>query len=309
MGVCQVRRNMAGRLYSLSYSAICSAGVDPIEKKPLFQFYPGSMSFSMATVGCNVRCQFCQNWQISQLPRLQDKLPGERHDPEAIVASAVQHRCESISFTYTEPTVFMELCGEVGRRARQQGLKNVFVSNGFMTIEALEYAGDFLDAINVDLKAYTEEFYRNFCKAKLAPVLETLRYIARQTDIWLEVTTLVIPGKNDSEQELQQIAVFIAGELGAGVPWHISRFHPCYEMQDTPATPVETLEKAYELGRKAGLRYIYVGNAPGCGRENTLCHQCGAVLIERSGYQLVGSKISDGKCASCRTEVAGVGVG
>jgi len=305
LGICRVRRNIDGKLYSLNYHAICSTGVDPIEKKPLFHFQPGRGSFSIAAPGCNFRCDFCQNWQISQLPRLQDDLVGRSYRPQQIVSAAKQHRCASIAYTYTEPTVFMEICAECGRLAHQQGIANVFVSNGYMTIEALEYARDFLDAINVDLKSFNEDFYRDRCKASLAPVLETLRYIGQKTDIWLEVTTLVVPGQNDSDSELQQIAEFIAGELGPHVPWHISRFHPDFEMTDSIPTPAETLTRAYDFARQAGLRYVYVGNMPGLGYENTLCHQCGQVLIERYGYRLGQYNLINGACTGCGTTLAG----
>ena len=308
VGVCQVRRNVQGKLYSLNYEAVCAAGVDPIEKKPLFHFQPGSRSFSIAAAGCNFRCDFCQNWQISQLPRRQEELGGRLYQPADMVREAKKQRCRSISYTYTEPTIFMELCGEVGRLARQEGLSNVFVSNGYMTIEAVEYVRDFLDAINVDLKAITEEFYRKYCQASLGPVLETLKYIAKETDIWLEVTTLVVPGLNDGEAELKQAAEFVAHELGEQVPWHVSRFHPDYQRTDSYPTPAQTMSLAYEMGKQAGLRYVYVGNMPTFGHENTVCHACGQILIERFGYQIGEYNIVNSACPGCGTEVAGVGL-
>jgi pyruvate formate lyase activating enzyme len=307
-GICQVRRNEGGTLYSLNYHKVCSTAIDPIEKKPLFQFQPGSRSLSVACPGCNFRCDFCQNWQISQLPRLHEKLVGRSHTPEEIVQAAKQNRCANISYTYTEPTIFMELCAECGRLAKQEGLANVFVSNGFMTIEAIEYAQDFLDGINVDLKAFTEEFYRDHCKARLAPVLDTLRHIAGNTEIWLEVTTLIVPSLNDSEEEITQIAEFIAHELGPEVPWHISRFHPDYQQDRLSPTTSDALETAYEIGKQAGLHYIYVGNLPGCGKESTYCHECGNLLIERSGYRLGQYNIVNGSCPGCGMKVAGVGL-
>ena len=307
-GICQVRQNVDGTLYTLNYHAICTTHVDPIEKKPLFHFQPGSRSFSVATAGCNFQCDFCQNWQISQLPRRQDHLVGDAYEPETIVRAAKQQRCASIAYTYTEPTIFMELASDCGRLARKEGLANVFVSNGYMTIEAIEYARDFLDAINVDLKAFTEEFYRQTCKATLAPVLESLKYIAQKTDIWLEVTTLVVPGMNDSEEELRQIAEFIANELGVQVPWHISRFHPDYQRSDSYGTPAETMTRAYELGREAGLRYVFMGNMPGTGKESTYCHECGQVLIERIGYQMGQYNLLNGACTGCGAAMAGKGL-
>ncbi|KPK77943.1 MAG: radical SAM protein [Phycisphaerae bacterium SM23_30] len=308
VGICRVRRNVEGKLYSLNYHAICSTAIDPIEKKPLFHFQPGSRSLSVATGGCNFQCDFCQNWQISQMPRQQKTLSGRSYPPAQIVEAALQNRCRSISFTYTEPTIFMEICADCGRLAKKQGLANVFVSNGYMTIEALKFARDFLDGINVDLKSFREEFYRQHCKASLTPVLETLRYIARHTNIWLEITTLVIPQINDGQEELKQIAGFLAEELGPEVPWHISRFHPDFQRTDSYPTPSETLMRAYEIGKEAGLHYVYVGNMPGSGHESTVCHECGHLLIERVGYQIGSYNIINSACPNCGTGVAGKGL-
>ncbi|MBN1846745.1 MAG: AmmeMemoRadiSam system radical SAM enzyme [Sedimentisphaerales bacterium] len=307
-GACQVRANEGGVLYSLNYHKVCSTAVDPIEKKPLFHFQPGSRSLSVACPGCNFRCDFCQNWQISQLPRLHEKLIGRSHTPQEVVLAARQNHCRSISYTYTEPTVFMELCAECGRLARRQHLANVFVSNGFMTIEAIEYARDFLDAINIDLKAFTEQFYQKHCRARLAPVLETLRHVARRTEIWLEVTTLVIPGRNDSDQELRQMAEFIANELGPDVPWHLSRFHPDYQLDEPAPTPPATLERACQFARQAGLRHVYVGNLPGSGYEDTICPDCGHLLVERRGYRIGRYQILNGACPACGAKVVGRGL-
>jgi pyruvate formate lyase activating enzyme len=304
-GVCRVRKNIDGVLYSLNYHNVCSAGIDPIEKKPLFHYQPGSRSFSIAAPGCNFQCDFCQNWQISQLPRMQDHLEGQPYTPDAIVAAAIKNRCRSISYTYTEPTVFMELCVECGRLARRMGLGNVFVSNGYMTAEAVDLMQEFVDAINVDLKAFTEDFYRTRCKAALQGVLDTLIYIAQKTDIWLEVTTLVVPGLNDSDDELRAIAAFIAEKLGEHVPWHISRFHPQYKQTGLPPTPIETLTAAYDFGKQAGLRYIYIGNVPGRGHESTICHQCDQLLIERNGYNIDQFNLTNGACPGCGAKPAG----
>ena len=308
LGRCCVRQNVGGKLYTLSYDAVCAVNVDPIEKKPLFHFQPGKRSFSVATVGCNLRCDFCQNWRISQAPRLKNRVAGESYKPAEIVASAAKSDCASIAYTYTEPTVFMELAADCGRLAREQGLANVFVSNGFMTIEALDYARDFLDGINVDLKSYRDEFYRDICKASLEPVLDSLRYIAKETHIWLEVTTLIVTGQNDSDEELRELAAFIADQLGPDVPWHISRFRPDYERDSGGATPTATLERAYEFGKQAGLRYVYVGNLPGSGMESTHCHDCGQLLIERVGYQLGQYNLLNGACSGCGTAMAGFGL-
>ncbi|MHC4521517.1 MAG: AmmeMemoRadiSam system radical SAM enzyme, partial [Planctomycetota bacterium] len=226
LGHCCVRKNVGGTLYSLNYDKVCAANPDPIEKKPLFHFQPGTQSFSVATMGCNFRCAFCQNWQISQAALESGRINGQAITPEEMVRAAVQHGCKSIAYTYTEPTVFMELCRDCGCLAKERGLANVFVSNGYMTREAIDFAADWLGGINVDLKAFHEDYYTRLCKARLQPVLDTIAYIAKETDIWMEITTLLVPGENDSEEELKQLADFLVREAGPDVPWHISRFHP-----------------------------------------------------------------------------------
>ena len=308
LGRCHVRQNIDGVLYSLNYDKLCAANADPIEKKPLFHFQPGSKSFSIATPGCNFQCVFCQNWQISQMPYQQNVLDGESCSPERIVETAIQAGCKSIAYTYTEPTIFMELCSETARRAKKSGLTNVFVSNGFLSIEAIDFVKPWLDGINVDLKAFTEAYYRDLCKARLAPVLETIRYIAQKTDIWLELTTLIVPGKNDSDDELRTIVEFIAHETSVDTPWHVSRFYPQYKMGDTRPTEEKVLERAYDIGRQAGLRYVYTGNLPGVRTESTYCYSCGALLIDREGYQVKQNLIDDHRCPRCGAEIAGFGL-
>lgn len=305
LGRCHVRKNRGGVLYSLNYDKLCAANPDPIEKKPLFHFQPGSRSFSIATPGCNFQCVFCQNWQISQMPYTQNDLEGSEYSPERIVEAAIQSGCKSIAYTYTEPTIFMELCFETAQLARQNGLSNVFVSNGYMTTEAIDFASPWLDGINIDLKAFSEIYYRDLCKAKLKPVLETISYIAKKTDIWMEITTLVVSGKNDSDGELRSIAEFIAKEASVDVPWHISRFYPQYKLTDTKQTDEKRLEQAYDIGKEAGLRYVYMGNLPGARAESTYCYSCGALLIERTGYQIQQNLIDDAHCPECGAEIAG----
>ncbi len=305
VGFCQVRRNIGGELVSLNYDRLCAANEDPIEKKPLFHFMPESLSFSIACVGCNLRCEFCQNWQISQMALEEGRISGQQIDPADLVSHAKHAGCQSISYTYTEPTVFFELAYDTSKLAHEAGLKNVFVSNGYISIEALETIEPYLDAINVDLKGFTEDFYHHRCHSRLAPVKETLRWLARSR-IWLEITTLVIPGQNDSDKELQQIAQFIGKDLGPQVPWHVSRFHPDYKMTDIPATPTSTLEKALRYGKEAGLRYCYGGNTPGHPSENTYCYHCNRLLVERRGFSIKKNDIIGSSCPGCRTLIDGV---
>ena len=304
-GRCYVRYNEAGTLHTLVYDRLCATHADPIEKKPLFHFQPGTRSFSIATCGCNFQCDFCQNWQISQSPG-QGHINGQKITPEQVVEAAVRSNCTSIAYTYTEPTIFMELAADCARLARQRGLRNVFVSNGYMTREAIDFAREWLDAINVDLKAFDDDDYRRLCKARLEPVMETIVRIARETDIWLEVTTLVISGQNDSEDELTRLAQFLVKEAGSHVPWHITRFYPQYGMHNSMPTSLESLERAYEIGKKAGLHYVYLGNIPGSHAESTRCHGCNTVLIERVGYSIGTNRIALNRCPDCGTHVSGV---
>jgi pyruvate formate lyase activating enzyme len=302
-GICAVRVNRGGRLETLVYGEVVAAHVDPIEKKPLYHFLPGSKALSIATAGCNFRCGFCQNWQISQAPRRPGGgLAGEPFAPAAIVRAAVESGCRSISYTYTEPTVFFEYAADTARLAREAGLVNNFVTNGYMTAEALKAAAAWLDAANVDLKAFKDETYRKVCGARLEPVLATIRSM-REWGIWVEVTTLVVPGLNDGREELGAIAGFIAS-VDAAIPWHVSRFHPDYEYTDAPATPLATLRLAAEIGRDRGLKHIYVGNVAG-ESEDTFCASCGAVLIRRRGFAVVADVLEGSRCPSCGAVLAG----
>lgn len=303
-GLCRVRQNAAGVLRSLNFAEVVAANVDPIEKKPLFHFLPGTKSLSIAAPGCNFQCEFCQNWQISQAPR-EGRIEGEPVSPEQIVASARDACCPSISYTYTEPTVFFELAYETARLAKTKGIRNVFVSNGFMTPKAVETIAPYLDAINVDLKAFRDETYREVMKARLAPVLECLKALV-VAKIWVEVTTLVVPGMNDSPEELADIAGFISDQLGPHVPWHVSRFHGDYRMTNCPPTPVSTLQTACRIAADAGLLYVYSGNVSHGASENTLCPKCRELLIERSGFTLRANRLVDGKCPDCGEPIEGI---
>lgn len=307
LGICGVRENRAGILYTLVYGKAISQAVDPVEKKPLFHFYPGTTAFSIATVGCNFRCQFCQNWEISQMPREENRIIGGNIPPEIIVRNAKRYGSRSIAYTYTEPTIFFEYAYDIAVLAHKEGIANIYVTNGYMTPEMLEAFHPYLDAANVDLKAGKDEFYRQYCGARLQPVMDALKKM-KSMGIWVEVTTLIIPGLNDSEDELYFIADFIVKELGPETPWHVSRFHPQYRMLDRPPTPVATLRKAREIGLKAGLRYVYEGNVPGSEGEHTYCYNCGRLLIRRFGFSILEYRITDGQCYNCGAIIDGVGL-
>jgi pyruvate formate lyase activating enzyme len=303
-GICAVRENRDGILYTLVYDKVIARHIDPIEKKPLFHFLPGSLSYSIATPGCNFRCQHCQNADISQLPRDHSgMMPGEDVSPSAIVDAALKNSCESISYTYTEPTIYFELAYDTARLAAEAGLKNVFVSNGYITPEALKVIKPYLHAANIDLKGYNDDFYKKVCGARLQPVLDSIR-LYRELGIWIEITTLVIPGHNDSDEELKGIAQFIKS-VGEDIPWHVSRFHPTYKLIDQPVTPLETLKRARKIGFDAGLRYVYEGNIPGEG-EDTMCWSCGKTLVKRTGFSVRENRVKDEKCSFCGAEIAGV---
>jgi len=305
-GICGVRENRAGALYTLVYGKAVASHVDPIEKKPFFNFYPGSTAYSVATVGCNLCCLHCQNYDISQGPREGGEIVGEKLEPEEIVRQALSYGCKSISYTYTEPTIFFEYALDTMKLARNAGLKNNFVTNGYMTPQALEMLKPYLDAANVDLKGFNEEHYKKVCGAKLKPVLENIKLMKR-LGIWVEVTTLVIPGLNDSDEILKKIADFVLN-LGKETPWHISAFYPTYKMLDQPRTPVATLQRGREIGLKAGLRYVYSGNVPGEEGENTFCYACEKLLISRFGFQVVKNEIKNSRCPYCNAEIDGRGM-
>jgi pyruvate formate lyase activating enzyme len=304
-GHCLVRENRHGILYSLVYGRAVAEHVDPVEKKPLFHVLPGSRSYSVATVGCNFRCLHCQNYSISQPEALDVEQTGSFVAPETLVERALAAGCRSISYTYTEPTIFFEYAYETAQLAHAAGLKNLFVTNGYITDEALAVIAPYLDAANIDLKGFSEPFYRDVVGASLEQVLDCIRSYKKH-GIWLELTTLVIPHRNDSEQELRGIARFIADEIGPQTPWHVTQFYPTYRLSGEPRTPIATLRAAREVGIEAGLRYVYEGNVPGEGGENSCCPSCGGMLIKRYGYIVEKNLLSRGRCPGCGLEVEGI---
>lgn len=305
-GLCQVRENRRGLLYSLVFGRTVTQNVDRVEKKPLFHFYPGSNTYSLATAGCNFHCQYCTNWQVSQMSAKQFMEIGEKADPEEIVAAALEADCRSIAYTYVEPTIFFEYVHEIASLAKRAGLFNIFKTNGFMTQEMLEICQPYLDAANVDLKAFRDQSYRQF-GGRLQPVLDSLK-LMKSLGVWLEVTTVVIPGINDEPAELEDMASFIGQELGVDTPWHITRFFPAYKMKNVSPTPIETLYQARKIGLAAGLKYVYFGNFLGKGNQDTVCPNCGKVLIQRDGFELVDNQVQSNQCPSCGTKIPGVGL-
>ena len=295
-GICNVRENRDGVLYTLVYGRLVSANVDPIEKKPLYHVQPGSRSYSVATAGCNFKCVFCQNAEISQIAE-DSPIPGQFVAPQAIVEQASQLRCASIAYTYTEPTIFFEFAHDTAALAHERGLKNVFVTNGYQTPETIEKMVGLIDAANVDLKSFSNGFYRRHCKARLQPVLDSIRAMYER-GIFIEVTTLLIPGENDSDEELRQIAGFLAA-TSPDTPWHVSAFHPAYLLRDRPRTPPQTIYRALEIGREAGIRFLYAGNMPGGQYEDTRCPACGNVVVGRMGYMIGEMNLKGANCGHC----------
>ncbi|MFH1916996.1 MAG: AmmeMemoRadiSam system radical SAM enzyme [Nanoarchaeota archaeon] len=320
-GICGVRQNKDGILYLIVYGRASAVNTDPIEKKPLFHFLPGSRIFSIGTVGCNFGCDFCQNWDLSQASKeIKKRLMKEKHSeladvevgrfgydlpPERIVDTCHKASIPSIAYTYNEPIIFFEYLYDTARLAKKQGIRNVFVSNGYESNESLEKMKGLLDAMNIDLKSFSEDFYTKTCKAKLKPVLDTIRH-AHALGIWLEITTLIIPTKNDSDEELKNIAGFIAS-VDKDIPWHVTAFHPDYKMKNLAPTSKETLLKAYAIGKKAGLSFVYVGNIIDEEHSSTYCPKCNALLIRRGWHDAeITSSFSGGACRKCGERIAGV---
>jgi pyruvate formate lyase activating enzyme len=301
-GMCGVRQNKDGKLYSLVYARPCAMHVDPIEKKPLYHFLPGARAFSIATIGCNFFCGFCQNWQISKQDAGNIKNEFDEVSPEKVVELCKKNDCSIISYTYTEPTIFYEYMLDIAKLARKQGIKNTIVSNGYINEKPLRELCKFIDGANIDLKAFTQDFYAKVCKGKLEPVLKTLK-ILREEGVWLEITNLVVPSLNDDFKKIEEMCRWVSKELGRDVPLHFSRFHPDYKMADGEATPIETLEKAKEIAEKY-LDYVYIGNV--AGESNTLCPKCKSVNIKRSMLSLIENKLVKGRCFNCGYRIAGI---
>jgi pyruvate formate lyase activating enzyme len=303
-GLCGVRENQGGTLVSLVYGKVIARHMDPIEKKPLFHFLPASRSYSIATVGCNLKCLFCQNADISQMPTDHNRIWGDDMTPAMIVADAHANGSATISYTYTEPTVYYELAVDTARLAASKGIRNIFVSNGYMTEACLNDLHPFLHGANVDLKAFSDRFYKDQCGARLQPVLNTIETM-KKLGIWLEVTTLLINGLNDSPEELRDLATFLV-HIDPYIPWHISRFHPTYRLNHLPATDPGSIRRAKEIGKKAGLKYVYTGNLPGDEGEKTRCHACGELLIDRYGFLVQKNRIQNSRCPTCQAVIPGV---
>ncbi|MFQ3573595.1 MAG: AmmeMemoRadiSam system radical SAM enzyme [Thermodesulfovibrionales bacterium] len=304
-GKCGVRENKNGTLYTLVYGKVCAYNIDPIEKKPLYHFYPSSKSLSFSTKGCNFRCLHCQNYSIAQTNKHESFDNAIEYKPEDIVLDAINCQCQSISYTYTEPTVFFEFAFDTAQIAKEKGIKNVFVSNGYTSDLATEQIAPFLDVNNIDLKG-DDNFYKEICGARLQPVLDTIKMM-KERGVWVEVTTLIIPSLNDSDGFLQWTANFIKS-VDPNMPWHITRFHPTHKMLNLPPTPLKTLLKAREIGLNTGLNYVYTGNVVGSEGEHTYCPSCKKVVIERSGFSVGSINIKSGQCIYCGYKIAGVGL-
>lgn len=303
-GFCFIRRNRGGRLVTAGWGTTTGFAVDPIEKKPLSHYLPGSSVLSFGTAGCNLGCRFCQNWDISRA-RADEARSEEAWTPERVVELAVRMRCPGIAFTYNDPIIWAEYAIDVAKEAHARGLFTVFVTNGYVGAEARRDIFRHIDAANVDLKAFTEEFYAKTTLSHLEPVKETLEWLASETDVWVEVTNLVIPGRNDAEEETRALARFVRERMGPDVPLHFSAFHPDYKMLDVPRTPRRTLSRARAIAREEGLRYVYTGNVHDPEGETTYCPGCGAAVIERDWFAVVRANMKGGACAACGTRIAG----
>lgn len=302
-GFCQVRINKGGKLFTLTYGYPCAVHLDPVEKKPLFHVLPGTQVFSIAVAGCNLKCKFCQNWTISQTT------PEHTYNfnlpPEDVVAAAKRRNCPSIAYTYTEPTIFYEYMLDIAKVAKQEGVFNLFHSCGYINPEPLRRLSKYLDAGNVDLKGFSNNFYQEVCSAELQPILDSLK-IYKEEGVWLEITNLIIPTLNDDPEIIKRMCVWIKDNLGEDVPLHFSRFHPAYKIKNLPPTPIKTLEQAYQIAKEVGLKFVYIGNIPGHPAENTYCPKCEKMLIDRRGYTILQNNIKEGRCKFCGEVIPGV---
>ncbi|HLB70911.1 MAG: AmmeMemoRadiSam system radical SAM enzyme [Candidatus Methanoperedens sp.] len=295
LGICGTRKNIGGKIHTTIYNTISSEAVDPIEKKPLYHFLPGTLSYSLGSIGCNFRCEHCQNWTISQVTL--EEAYTMQITPEEAVRRALATGSRSISWTYNEPAIWHEYTHDSAVLAKKAGLKTVYVTNGYITPEALRRIAPYLDAYRVDIKSFSEDFYRKTCGARLAPVLESTK-LAKELGMHVETVTLIIPGRNDSKEELTRIVRWVH-DLGVDIPMHFTRFHPMYKMEDASSTPLKTLEMAYDIARKEGMRFVYLGNVPGHEHENTHCPGCSALLIDRTGFRVSSVRIKEGRCPEC----------
>jgi pyruvate formate lyase activating enzyme len=302
-GFCFVRENRDGQILSTTYGRSTGFCVDPIEKKPLNQFYPGTAVLSFGTAGCNLGCTFCQNWTMSRSKDVEAAC--ETADPETIAKAAKQLGCHSVAFTYNDPIIWAEYAIDTAKACRNAGVKTVAVTSGYITDVARAAFYEYMDAANVDLKGFTDDFYRQFCSGRLQPVLDTLRWLARASNVWLEITNLIIPQANDSPDDMKRMCQWIVEELGPDVPLHFSAFHPDFKMTDRQPTPMSTLRLAYDIAHQAGIHYIYTGNVVDHQRQHTYCPGCGRAVIERNGYDIVSFAVSSGRCAFCQSPIAG----
>ncbi|MBD3346662.1 MAG: AmmeMemoRadiSam system radical SAM enzyme [Chitinivibrionales bacterium] len=301
-GFCEMRQNISGDLITYAYGEVIARDIDPIEKKTMYHFLPATKTASIAAQGNNFKCTYCQSLESSLHGEHNGEIAGTPLTPEAVVRHAKRNGCKSITYTYTEPTIFFEYAFDIARMASRRNLKNIFVTNGYMTTPALDTIAPFLDACNVDLKSFRDDFYRKVCSAKLQPVLDSIAHM-RKLGLWLEISTVIIPEQNDSEEEIKDIARFIAG-ISEDIPWHVNRFYPDYNAMDVQPTSLHALERAQQIGREAGLKYVYIGNA--LVASNTLCPNCNTLLIKREGDTVVENNIHNSSCPSCNHEIAGV---
>jgi len=301
-GHCRIRENRGGTYYTLVHGRVCAAHIDPIEKKPFFHFYPGTMAFSLATAGCNVTCKFCQNWEISQAKP--EELPAQYMPPADVASLAKKYECPAVAFTYSEPTVWNEFVTDAADAAREQGIRSVVVSNGFIQQEPLKRLCKHVDAVKIDMKSFSAKYYRDVVDGELQPILDTLVTVRKDAK-WMEIVHLVVPTLNDSEAEFRDLARWIKANLGTDVPVHFTRFHPMFLLKNLPPTPVETLERGKAIADAEGLQFVYIGNVPGHPAENTYCPKCHKLLIERAGFTVTQNHIRKGKCEYCQRAIPG----